>query len=151
MLQRMGDRLQLLPTQDAYLLLRHCFALPKLLYVLRSAPCFASSTLIEYDHALRLITSTITNIHFDENDPAWIQATLPVKLGGLGIRSAMQLAPSAYLASAAASSVLVSLIVPVRLQGFALPFVDTALSVWSAKRGTYPDPQLYERNCHPCV
>ena len=31
--------------------------------------------------------------------PAWPQASLPVKNGGLGIRSAAQLAPSAFLAS----------------------------------------------------
>ena len=43
----------------------------------------------------------------------------------------MQLAPSAYLASAAASSDLVSLVVTVQLQGLSVPFVDTALSVLS--------------------
>ena len=50
----------------------------------------------------------------------------------------MQLAPSAYLASAAVSSVLVSLIVPTQFQSLSLPFVDTALSVWSAGHDQLP-------------
>ena len=35
-------------------------------------------------------------------DKQWNQATLPVHMGGLGVRSACMLAPSAFLASAAA-------------------------------------------------
>ena len=143
MLRRMSDRLQFLPTHDAYLLLRHCFALPKLLYVLRSAPCFTSPLLLEYDNILRLTASAIINIHFVDGDPAWTQATLPVKLGGLGIRSAVQLAPSAYLASAAASSDLVSLIVPAHLQGLTLPFVDIACDLWSlGHESPLPDSEV---------
>lgn len=53
-------------TQDAYLLLKHCCALPKLLYILRSAPCFASSLLQEYNIILCWTTSAVTNIHFGE-------------------------------------------------------------------------------------
>ena len=37
-LRTMGSRLSLLSKHDALLLLRHCFALPKILYVLRTAP-----------------------------------------------------------------------------------------------------------------
>ena len=112
MLKRMGDRLEQLSAQDAILLVRHSFALPKLLYNLRTSPCFLSPVLQEYDKLLQAIMGRITNIHYD---PAWAQATLPVKMGGLGIRSAVQLAPSAFLASAAASSDLVHHIIPPRL------------------------------------
>jgi hypothetical protein len=42
LLRMMGDRLQLLSAHDAILLLRHSFALPKLLYCLRISPCFLS-------------------------------------------------------------------------------------------------------------
>ena len=42
LLQIMGDRLQYLHSHDAILLLRHSFALPKLLYVLHTSPCFLS-------------------------------------------------------------------------------------------------------------
>ena len=43
----------------------------------------------------------------------------------------MQLAPSAYLASAAASSGLISHILPASLQSLPIPHLDTAVSLWS--------------------
>ena len=138
MLRRMGERLQCLTAQDALLLLKHSFALPKVLYNLRTAPCFLSPVLQEYDELLKSTLSGITNIHFQDDDPTWTQATLPVKLGGLGIRSAVQLAPSAFLASAAASSDLVHHIVPLRLQGSPLPNVDDASVLWSKDHNRAP-------------
>ena len=58
--------------------------------------------------------STILNVDLD-NDSAWLQATLPVRAGGLGIRRAVQLASSAYLASAAGCSALIQEILPLSL------------------------------------
>ena len=99
--QMMGDRLKYLSAHDSLLLLRNSFAIPKLLHILRTSPCFLSPFLQSYDETLRSIVSDVTNIHFaDGSDPSWIQAMLPIKFGGLGIRSAVQLAPSAFLASA---------------------------------------------------
>ena len=69
MLKRMGERLQCLTAQDALLLLKHSFALPKLLYNLRTAPCFLSPVLQEYDELLKSTLSGITNIHFQDDDP----------------------------------------------------------------------------------
>ena len=80
-----------LDSHDAILRLKHSLALPKLLYNLRTAPCFLSPALQEYDSTLKSIVSTIANVHFGEDDSTWLQATLPVKLGGLGIRNAVQL------------------------------------------------------------
>ena len=74
--------------------------------------------------------SGITNIDFD---PAWKQATLTVRLGGLGIWSAVDLGLtlSAYLALTAASLNLVHHVVPARLQGLPLPNVSDAFALWS--------------------
>ena len=130
MLKRMGDRLEQLSAQDAILLVRHSFALPKLLYNLRTSPCILSPVLQEYDKLLQAIMGRITNIHFTDDDPAWAQATLPVKMGGLGIRSEVQLAHSAFLASAAASSDLVHHIIPPRLRGSSLLNVEDAKVRW---------------------
>ena len=94
----MGDRLQHVSAHDALLLLRNSFAIPQLLYLLRTSPSFLSPSLKVYDDVLRSIVGTIANTRLDDN--AWNQASLPVK-GGLGIRSAVQLAPSAFLSSAA--------------------------------------------------
>ena len=115
MLKTMGERPKYLFTHDAILLLCHFFAIPILLYSMGTSPCFLSPKLQEYNNMLKPILSGIVNIRFTVDDPAWTQATLPVKNGGLGIRRAVQLAPSAYLASAAACSELVSHILPPRL------------------------------------
>ena len=134
----MGDRLRHFSAHDSLLLLRNSFSIPKLLYTLRTSPCFLSPTLDSYDKTLKSIVSTITNIHLVEGEPAWLQAALPVGSGGLGIRSAVQLAPSAFLASAAASSDLVSQILPASLQSLALPHVDDALATWSIGHDNNP-------------
>lgn len=130
-LKIMGDRLQHLHVQDALLLLHHLFALPKLMYLLRTSPCFLSSKLQDYDDLLRESVSSITNNNLSVDDQVWIQATLPVKFGGLGIRSAVQLAPSAYLASAAGSSDLIPHILPSRFHICPPLFLNDALSIWS--------------------
>ena len=117
----MDERLHLLPAHDAILLLRHSFTIPRLLYCLRSSPCFISPCLKSYDNELRRIISRIFNIPLVENEVMWSQASLPVRFGGLGIRSTVQLAPSAFLASAAASSDLVHQILPPCLQSAPLP------------------------------
>ena len=129
-LELMGERLSHLHAHDALSLLRHSFAIPKLMHVLRTSPCFDSSRLQKYDELLRTILSHITNIRFEETDPSWLQATLPVNRGGLGIRSAVHLAPSAFLASADGSSQLVNEILPSRFQ--AIPDQEhlKALTQW---------------------
>ena len=135
-LRIMGDRLSFLHAQDALF----SFAIPKLLYTLRTAPCFLSHELRTYDDLLRSITSRIANVPFSESDAAWTQASLPVKQGGLGIRSAVQLAPSAFLASAAGSSGLVSQIVPAHRQDSFLVARSEALSLWTLGHDSPPPP-----------
>ncbi len=60
-LQRLGKRLQMLTAHDALVLLRNSFSLPKLLYILRTAPSFRSATLETYDDCLREILGGVTN------------------------------------------------------------------------------------------
>ena len=59
----------------------------------------------------------------------WLQATLPVRTGGIGIRRAVQLAPSAYLASAAGCSDLIHQLLPSYLLTTPNPNIETALSI----------------------
>ncbi len=134
----MGERLHHISAHDALILLRNSFAIPKLLYTLRTAPCFHSPALGSYDQELQSIVSNITNIHFSPDDPAWSQATLPIRLGGLGIRRAVQLAPSAFLASAAATRDLVQDILPGHLSSLPTPDVDQALLCWREGHPTNP-------------
>ena len=88
----MEERLWLFQAQDVLLLLRHSLTIPKVLHVLRSSPSFTSPYLENYDN-LRRMLSDIINVHL-ESGPAWPQASLPVRTGGIRIRSTVQLAPS---------------------------------------------------------
>ena len=95
-LQTLVDRLKLLHAHDALTLLRNAFTMPKILYILRTAPCFRSTLLEDFDSIQRSLLEGICNIQL--NDDSWMQAALPINAEGLGIRSAAKLAPSAYLA-----------------------------------------------------
>ena len=136
LLQVMGERLKYLCTHDSLLLLRNAFANPKLMYLLRTSPCFLSPSLHLYDNELRNMLSSITNTFLD--DRAWLQASLPVKSGGLGIRSAVHLAPSAYLASFAGCRELTFTILPPRFQESPLSLWDSAIAEWSTGHNESP-------------
>ena len=138
----LGDRLHLLSSHDALLILRHSLCIPKVLYILRTAPCFLSNFLSTFDNRLRSLLSGVLNVDLS-NDRAWIQATLPVKAGGIGVRRVSQLAPSAYLASAAGCSDLTQLIQPPLFQDLPVPYWAEAVECW--KRGVSADPPCPSR------
>ena len=129
-LRVMGDRLRHLHTHDAYCLLRHALAIPKVLYTLRTSPCFQSPSLQSFDLLLRALLGDIANINILENDLAWSQASLPVWSGGLGVRSGTQLAPSAFLASAAGCTDIIHLLLPPRLRDCPYKACEAALRAW---------------------
>uniref|UniRef100_A0A1X7SSY7 Reverse transcriptase domain-containing protein n=1 Tax=Amphimedon queenslandica TaxID=400682 RepID=A0A1X7SSY7_AMPQE len=131
-LRRLGDRLQLFSSHDAFLLLRYSFAIPKLIFLLRTSPAFLSPLLHEYDSSICSLLSSLLNVNLDYNTTAWAQASLPVRMGGLGIRRAVQLAPSCFLSSAAASRDLVDRILPAHLSQTPLLYVDQAYAAWSS-------------------
>ena len=95
----MTSRLEDIDSHEALFLLRHCFAVPKLLYFLCSAPCFKRRDLLEeYDSVMRQTLEKILNTKLDEEKH--LQSSLPVKFGGLGIRRATDLALPAFISSA---------------------------------------------------
>ena len=100
-LERSVERLSLLQAHDVLCLLKNALAMPNLLYILRTSLCAGNPLLSKFDNILRRGLSKIFN--YDLTDSQWIQASLPVQMGGLGVRSACTLAPSAFLASAAAT------------------------------------------------
>ena len=132
-LRVMVQRLSHLPSHAALFLLRNAFAIPKLLYTLRTAPCTVSDELVTYDDAPREALTTLLNIEL--NTAAWDQASLPLRWGGIGVRSAHRLAPSAFLASAAGAAAPLSLILPGRVLATPYPAVDRVQAVWRSMSG----------------
>ena len=128
-LRIMGDRLPHFKRHDSLLLLRHSFSIPKILYLLRTSPCFRSTKLVEFDEILRSITSDVLNVNLSD-EMTWLQASLPVFSGSIGVRSAVQLAPSTFLALAAGCHALTKEILPPRFHSTSCPEVEEALELW---------------------
>ena len=74
-------RLALLPAHTALFLLRNALAIPKLLYILRTAPCSDRIELAAYDEVVRSSLSSILNLTLPPL--TWSQACLPVRWGGI--------------------------------------------------------------------
>ena len=123
------QRLSLISSHDALVLLRSALSHPKLNHLLRTASCSGNPILSSIDNMLLQCVSCITNTRLDEDQ--WLQASLPCKAGGLGIRLASQLAPSTFSATAAATRNLQSLILGDRFMDNS-PCEDAARALWSS-------------------
>ncbi len=79
-------------------LLRSCLSLCKINHLIRTVPSdVIESQLSRFDAGLQSSHESI--IHSSIPDLSWKQATLPVRLGGLGLRESTRTAPAAFLAS----------------------------------------------------
>ena len=114
-LERSITRLSTFQTHDALCLLKNSIAMPKLLYILRTSPCANNPLLQVFDMKLKEGLQTILNVEL--SDLQWKQASLPVHMGDLGVRSACMQATSAFLASAVATLPLQEAILSSSLAG----------------------------------
>ena len=136
-LDRVMGRLSLLSSQDALFILRAATGSQIILSVLRAAPCTDHPALVRFDATLRAGLSSILNCEI--SGLSWTQANLPICDGGLGVRSVVMLAPSAFLASAAATLPLQEAILPD--QGFSADsLVSLTMRRWIELFGS-PSPQ----------
>ncbi|XP_055354129.1 uncharacterized protein LOC129599826 [Paramacrobiotus metropolitanus] len=94
----LADQLGILPSHQALFLLKNCLSLPKLLYLLRTSPCWQfPDELKKFDEVIRVKAEQLTNVTM--SGPVWEQASLPTKFGGLGLISASDVALAAYASS----------------------------------------------------
>ena len=94
------DRLRLTGLQDALILLRASFSAPRV-HLLRCSPSVHNAALTTFDDLLRSALNRITNC--DISDTQWLQASLPIKDGGLGVRRVASLALTAASADSTQS------------------------------------------------
>jgi len=109
---------------------------PKVLHMLRCSPSVSHPSLEKFDALLKQAIQRITNS--DLSDLQWIQASLPVRDGGLGVRRVSSLALPAFLASEASTQSLQDDILTDCVQS-ERDFLQSYLAVWSAKFGDVPD------------
>jgi len=101
-----------------------------LLYTVRSALCFASRELLHYNTLICQTFQQILNIQF--GDETWHQSTLPVSLGGLGVRSATDLALPTFLASVTAKADYISQLLTSHLHHITDPAVINMQNAWTS-------------------
>jgi len=70
--------------QVSLILLQLLFSVPRVQQLLRCSPSVDHSELKTFDNILRSAVSDITNAEI--SDVQWLQASLPIKQGGLGAR-----------------------------------------------------------------
>ncbi len=103
----MCQRLKLLDSHPAFFLLSHCLGMPKASYLLRSSPCYLVPDMMNmFDDNMRAAAENICNVKFD--DTSWSRATLPIRYGGIGLRSPSDLALPCYTSSLSTSDALVN-------------------------------------------
>ena len=96
------QRLKLLNRHDALTILSISLGHPRAVYNLRSAPCFEDTSFLkELDDALR--DAVVSSCCVAMDDKCWDRDTLPPTSGGVGIRSAADLAVPQFLASLSAT------------------------------------------------
>ena len=142
------SRLELLEHHDALFLLKNVFHIPKLLYLLRTAPSFSSSILKVFDQTVRSCLETITNCRLD--DQAFDQASLPVKFGGLGIRRTEDISLPAFIASSFKAAGITEQLLSI--EHFS-PFADLlseAVGTWKALDSRLSEPTGPLRNVQKC-
>ena len=141
-MEHLTSRLQSLPAHISLFLLRNSLAIPRLMYLLRASPSYKCPNILKnIDDLIRSALCDITNISID--DVSWLQASLPIRSGGLGIRSSGGLAIPAYLASTHSVSDLVLSLLPEVFRISANNDLQDALSIW--KTSTALDPPLQEK------
>ena len=81
------SKLKEVDPHHAFTLLRNCFSIPKLVYILRTCPTFVEPMIFfESDSIIRAALSSISNVSL--SDKSWKRVSLPNRFGGLGFRSA---------------------------------------------------------------
>ncbi len=133
------NRLSSLQSHYAYFILKNCLAIPKLVYLLRCTPLWKYQNLLhEMDIQMKSALETLVNVQM--NTDQWIQSSLPVNFGGLGIRSLLEISLPAYLASVNGVKDIVSTLINIQDYDSEIPFYAEALSIWSdINNGALPE------------
>ena len=124
----MINRIKNLDSHDAFFLLKNCLAIPKILFFLRSAPLYTCQFLNEFDHAIKKGLEFICNIAI--NDNKWMQLTLPVKFGGMGIRSFQKIALPAFISSFHKSKSIAKILSPTDFKDVVYEDCELAEAEW---------------------
>ncbi|KAI5728591.1 hypothetical protein M8J77_018338 [Diaphorina citri] len=132
------QKLKKLNSHVAYFLLKNCFAIPKWTYTLRTTPIWTDQTVLdEVDDSLKQILEEILNLNL--NDTQWCQASLPIRVGGLGIRKLSDITLPTFLSSVHGVKSLVSKILNTPEDELDICFLSEAVDTWNLNYTTLPE------------
>ena len=140
------DRIRALDTHSAIFFLTHHVSAPRLQYLLRSSPMYRNKEgLRSIDKTVRSALTDVCNVKIE--DESWMQATLPMRHGGLGVRSVEKLTLPCYIASLTAATTLISSIIPTSVDHGAPSALQPALDRFQTLAGltSLPDPSTASR------
>ena len=146
-LSRFSSRLKLIQPHQAFFLLKNSMSLPRINYILRTSNMSEHRDLATYDNVLRETLEDILNVHL--NDTMWKQATLPVKHGGLGLRSAADVSLPAFISSCMQSREL-----SFEISGLEeIAGIESATALWAQVTGgaSHPDSCSQEKWDSPLI
>lgn len=135
-----------LKAQIAYYLLKHCFWIAKISYIIRTTPMWLFPNITEkFDLCFKEAFESITNIKF--NDFQWCLCTLPTKDGGTGIRTIKDVGLPAFLSSVNSTRVLINYVLSVSdSDELRVPFYDGAIEEWNKCHSEIPKAPAYQNN-----
>ncbi|XP_048479848.1 uncharacterized protein LOC125489131 [Plutella xylostella] len=82
----------------AFQIIRYSLFVPNFTYILRCSPIFKNKTILsDIDNLIQNSLSKILNLPFRDRD--WLQASLPIRFGGIGVRKVSDVALPAFLSS----------------------------------------------------
>lgn len=126
-------------------LLRNCFAIPKMTYLIRTSPAWKfRKFMVTFNNAIKNVFESILNIKM--NHQQWTQVFLPISFGGLGIRKLEDVALPAFISSSCGVESHVSRILNFQDKTFISHF-DEALDEWRNINGPlFPDCKIIQKN-----
>lgn len=139
------SRLERLDHHEALFLLKNAFFIPKFLYILRTFLCHDNRLLNEIDFRMKACLESITNCRFD--DPTFRQASLPIKLGGLGVRRSKDLALPAFISSSLKCSAMVDQLLSKTDSDPFRSLVSDTIIVWKAQDARLAEPLAEAQFC----
>ncbi len=135
-----------------YYILKHCLAIPKMTYLLRTTPCWKVGGLVKLmDLEIKNTVETLINTQLQEDK--WNLSSLPVKYGGIGIRKLFDLMLPAFLSSIHSNILLIQSMSPNSTDISNIACYEEGLEMWSKLVGceSVPPSPGYQRNWDMCL
>lgn len=124
-----SDRLSQINMHSAMTLIRFCCFGPKLIYFLRASHLWKHALLLDkMDQIIKHTLTSILNVAMD--DRAWAQATLPISMGGLGVRKITSISLPAFISSVHSTDKLIRNILSFTPINFDVPCFTEAMDAW---------------------